>query len=255
MLEVLVAVELLVVGIGDGIELRLILRCEHGLGVATEVGAGHCNDVCLAPREELPQVQAELVVRVGRNVVELIDRDQSVVERLHAVGIDREAEGRMGADQHLVVAFEECAKRLDLAAVVVAWRVAQVPLGFDLPIGPEAVLRQRLVVEAGPDGLLGHDDDGLLDALVLELVECHEHQRTALARSGWRLDQQVLLAPFLVGPLLHGTHPKRIGFSRCAVAGVGDGDGRCRLYLVAHALAPALLFFPLADVVVAVILV
>jgi hypothetical protein len=56
----------------------------------------------------------------------------------------------VGADQHLVVAFEERAQRLDLAAVVVARRVAQVPLGLDLPVGPEAVLRQRLVVEAGP---------------------------------------------------------------------------------------------------------
>ena len=65
LLEVLVAVELLVVGVGDSIELRLILRREHGLGVATEVGAGHGNDVSLAPCEELPQVQAELVVRVG----------------------------------------------------------------------------------------------------------------------------------------------------------------------------------------------
>ena len=212
MLEVLVAVELLVVGVGDSIELRLILRREHGLGVATEVGACHGDDVRLAPREELPEVQAELVIRVGRNVVELIDRNQSVVERLHAVGIDREAECRMGADQHLVVAFEECAQRLDLAAVVVAWRVAQVPLGFDLPVGPEAVLRQRLIVEAGTDGLLRHNDDGLLQALVLELVECHEHQRTALARCGRRLDEQVLLASLLVGPLLHGPHPKRIGF-------------------------------------------
>ena len=187
--------------------------------------------------------------------MELIDRDQSVVERFHAVGIDREAEGRMGADQHLVVAFEECAQRLDLATIVVAWRVAQVPLGLDLPVGPEAVLRQRLVVEAGTYGLLRHNDDGLLQALVLELVECHEHQRTALARCGRRLDEQVLLAPLLVGPLLHGPHPKSIGLGRCAVSGVGDGNGRYGLDLVAHALAPALRFLPLAGAAEAVILV
>lgn len=211
--------------------------------------------MCVLPRAKNCPVQAELVVRVGRNVVELIDRDQSVVERLHAVGIDRKAEGRMGADQHLVVAFKECAQRLDLPAVVVAWRVAQVPLGFDLPVGPEAVLRQRLVVEAGADGLLRHNDDGLLQALVLELVECHEHQRTALARCGRRLDEQVLLAPLLVGPLLHGPHPKHIGLGRCAVAGVGDGNGRYGLDLVAHALAPALRFLPLAGAAEAVILV
>jgi hypothetical protein len=46
----------------------------------------------------------------------------------------------MGADQHLVVALEERAQRLHLAAVVVARRVAQVPLRLDLPVGPEAEL-------------------------------------------------------------------------------------------------------------------
>ena len=89
-----------------------------------------------APLPRLPRAQlaAQLVVRVGRDVVELIDRDQAVVECLYAVGIDREAEGRMGADQHLVVAFEECAEGLDLAAVIVSRRVTQVPRGFDMPV-------------------------------------------------------------------------------------------------------------------------
>ena len=200
-------------------------------------------------------MQAELVVRVGRNVVELIDRDQSIIERFHAVGIDRETEGRVGADQHLVVTFKEGAQRLDLAAVVIARRVAQVPLGFDVPVGPETVLRQRLVVEASTDGLFRYNDDGLLQALVIELVECHEHQRTALARCGWRLDQQVLLSPLLVGPLLHGPHAKRIGLGRYAVSGVGDGNGRYGPDLVAHALAPDLRFLPLASAAEAVILV
>ena len=253
MLEVLVAVELLVVGVGDGIEFRLILWCEHGLGVAPEVGTGHGDDVCLAARNELTQVRTQLVVGIGRNVVKLVDGDQTVVERLDTVGINREAEGGVGADQHLVVAVEECAQRLNLAAIVVARRVAKVPLGFDLPVGPEAVLRQQLVVEAGTDGLLGHDDDGLLNALILELVECHEHQRTALARRGRRLDEQVLLAAFLVGAFLHGPHSKRIGLSRCAVAGVGNGNGRYGLDLVAHGLAPALRFLPLAGAPEAVI--
>jgi hypothetical protein len=37
LLQVLVAVELLVVGVGDGIELGLVLRGKHGLGVAPEI--------------------------------------------------------------------------------------------------------------------------------------------------------------------------------------------------------------------------
>ena len=53
------------------------------------------------------EMQAELVVGIGRDVVELVHGDQPVVERLDAELVHGEAEGRMGADQHLVVAFEE----------------------------------------------------------------------------------------------------------------------------------------------------
>ena len=146
-------------------------------------------------------------------MVELIDRDQPVVECLHAVGIDREAERRVGADKHLVVTFKECAERLYLAAVIVARGVAEVPLRLDMPVGPEAETGQRLIVEARPDGLLRDDDDGLFQALVRQLVERDEHQRAALARRGRRLDQKVLLTAFLVGPFLHRPHPRALAFA------------------------------------------
>src|SRR5262249_1154945 len=156
------------ISVGDGIELGFVGRYKHGLGAAPEVGAGHSDDVRPASRDELAQVQAELIVGIGRNVVELIDRYQSVVELLHAVGIDRKAERRVWPDQDLVVAFEKRAERLDLAAIVGAGRVAEVPLRLDMPVGPKAELGQRLVVEAGPDSLLRYDDDGLLQALILQ---------------------------------------------------------------------------------------
>ena len=84
------------------------------------------------------EMQAELVVGIGGDVVKLVHRDQPVVERLDAELVDGEAEGRMGADQHLVAAFEEGADRIDLAAVVRAGRVAEVPFRLHLPVGPEA---------------------------------------------------------------------------------------------------------------------
>ena len=59
----------------------------------------------------------------------------------------------------------------------------------------------------------------------MELVEGDEHERPALARSGRRLDQQILLAALLVGALLHRPHAKRIGLGRAAVAGVGNRNG------------------------------
>jgi hypothetical protein len=47
-------------------------------------------------------------------MVKLVDGDQPVVERLDAQFLDREAEGGMGADQHLVVAGQELATAFDL---------------------------------------------------------------------------------------------------------------------------------------------
>ncbi len=61
-------------------------------------------------RDEIAQMQAELVVGIRRDMMEFIDRDQPVVEGFDPELVDGEAEGRMGADQHLVAAFEERAE-------------------------------------------------------------------------------------------------------------------------------------------------
>src|SRR5271166_1118429 len=67
-----------------------------------------------------------------------------------------------------------------------------------------------------------HDNDRLLQALVVKLVEGDEHERPALA-GGWRrLDEKVLLAPFLKGALLHGTHAERVRLRRTAGARIRD---------------------------------
>jgi hypothetical protein len=71
----------------------------------------------LVAGDELPKVLAQLVVGVGGDVVELVHRDQPVVETPPRQTVDREAERRMGADQHLVIAFKESADGIDLAAI------------------------------------------------------------------------------------------------------------------------------------------
>ena len=107
------------------------------------------------PRDEGAEMSAELVVLIGGDVMKFIDGDQPVVERLDAHFIDREAEGRVGANQYRVGAGQEFADRLhlDLATcrVVHPGRVAEVPLRLHRPIGPEAELRKRFVGEAAAD--------------------------------------------------------------------------------------------------------
>jgi hypothetical protein len=114
-------------------------------------------------------------------MVELVDRDQPVVESLHPELVDGEAERGMGAHQYLVVALQERADGLDLSAVVRTRRIAQIPLRLDPPVGPEAILCERLVIKACADRLLRHHNDGLFEALIVQLVERDEHQRPAFA--------------------------------------------------------------------------
>lgn len=159
-----------------------------------------------------PSCPPQLVVGVAGYVVKLIHRDQAVVKGLHPKGVHRKAESGMSTDQHLVRALQKGTQRLNLAAVVVARCIAEVPLGLNVPVGPKAILGQRFVVEAGANRPFRHHDDGLLQALVRQLVKGYKHQRPALAGSGWRLDQQVLFTPLLVRAFLHWAHAQGIGF-------------------------------------------
>ena len=225
LLQVFVTVELLVVGVGDGIEFRLVVRVQHRLRVATEIGAGHCLQVDFVARHQLADVLAQPIVRIRGNVVELVHRDQALVEDFRPELLHSEAERRVGADQRLVVAFKKRLHRVHLPAVVRSRRIAEVPFRLHLPIGEEAELAERLVVKARADRALRHHDDRLLESLVFQLVQRDEHQRPALARGRRRLDEQILLAALLIGALLHRPHAHRVRAGGAAVAGVGDGDG------------------------------
>ena len=110
--------------------------------------------------------------------MELIHCYQAIIKGGHAKAINGKAEGCVGADQDGVFAVEEGFDRVDLAAVL-AGCVAQVPFWLDRPIPIEAMLGQRFIIEAGADGLFRDNNDGFLDALIVQLVERNEHQCTA----------------------------------------------------------------------------
>ncbi len=96
--EVLVAVELFVVGVGDGVEFGFVFGVQHGNRIAAKVGAGHGDDVGFIAGHQLADMVAEFVVGVGGDVVEFVYGDQAIVQGFDAKFIDRKAKGGMGAD-------------------------------------------------------------------------------------------------------------------------------------------------------------
>lgn len=143
-LQVLISVELFVVGIGDRLELRLVLGRQHRRGIAPKIAAGHRHNVRLVANDEGRELRTQPVVRAGGDVMEFIHRDQPVIESFNAKFVHGKAEGRVGAYQHRIAAFQELANRFHLGGInlflVRPRRIAQVPLRFHSPVGPEAVL-------------------------------------------------------------------------------------------------------------------
>ena len=153
-----------VVSVSDRFESPFVLGQQHGCGVATKVAACHRDQVRLIPLDQLTNKLAQPVVFADRDVMKLVDRDQSIIERFDAELFEGEPERRVRANQCLVVRLQKLANRGDLATVG-TWRVAQVPARGDIPIGEEAKLFQRRVSEACANRLFRHDHDRLLQPL------------------------------------------------------------------------------------------
>ena len=116
-LQILIAVQLLIVGVGHRLELGFVLRHQNRLGIAPEIAAGHRDDMRPIPRHEAAKMPTQFVVGIGADVVEFVDCNQAVVKCLDPEPFDRKAEGGVGADQHAVAAFQKRADRVYLAAV------------------------------------------------------------------------------------------------------------------------------------------
>jgi hypothetical protein len=85
-------------------------------------------------RDQLGELRTKLVLWVRGDVVELIHRDQAVVEGLDAELFDGIAESSVWADQDVIGALQEGADRLRLATLS-ARRVAEIPFRLDMPVG------------------------------------------------------------------------------------------------------------------------
>ncbi len=72
-LQVTVTIELLVVVVGDGEELRLVLHPQHGYSIATEVAARHGHDVTCRVVDYSTHDITKSAFGIGTGVVKLVD--------------------------------------------------------------------------------------------------------------------------------------------------------------------------------------
>ena len=222
--QILVAIQLLIVVVSHGIEPRLILLPQHGDAVTSEVRARHGDNMARRvvhhPSDHIAQIRR----CIGTCVVKLVNRQQHIVkavirEFLHAV-----AQRGMGTHQHLRCILSKELQEASLLVPLVL-HVAQVIVGRHPPVGKEAMLPQVRVLERASDALFGHRHHHLLHSLMRQLVQRDEHQRTALARCRWCLNQQKPFVACLVCLGLHLAHAQIIRcrcLSRLFVANIHD---------------------------------
>ncbi|GCD60510.1 hypothetical protein NBRC3278_3406 [Acetobacter pasteurianus NBRC 3278] len=185
--QILIPVQLLIVGVGNCLEFPFIFRGQHSNGIPTEIGAGHGNDVRFPTGNQLVEIISQPVFRVGTDMVKFIHRHQTPIKCRNTQFFRREPECRVGANQSLVFALQKLTNSFDLGACDLSfigpWCVAQIPFRLDDPVGPEAEFAQGFVHEAPPDRAFRHDDQGFFHPLMRQLVEGNKHQGTGFTRS------------------------------------------------------------------------
>ncbi|GCD64298.1 hypothetical protein NBRC3278_3391 [Acetobacter pasteurianus NBRC 3278] len=114
--QILIPVQLLIVGVGDCLEFPFIFRGQHSNGIPTEIGASHGDDVRFPTGNQLIEIISQPVFRVGTDMVEFIYRHQTPIECRDTQFFRREPERRVGANQSLIFTLQKLANSFDLGA-------------------------------------------------------------------------------------------------------------------------------------------
>ncbi|MMZ60279.1 hypothetical protein D1872_223570 [compost metagenome] len=68
--------------------------------------------------DKLTKMRTKFVVRIRRDMMELIHRNQPIIKRLHSISINGKSKGSMCTNQYFIVAFKERSNRFYLAHIV-----------------------------------------------------------------------------------------------------------------------------------------
>ena len=205
-LEVAVAVQLLIVGVGDALKTVFILRAHDCDLVASEIAARHGNEVNLVAVQQPAHQFAKAAILIRSGVMEFVDCEQAVVECLSTKALICKAQRRVGANQSPVIAVQKCLQGIDFAARAACFAGTQVPTLFNVPVGKETMIGQYGTVKRCTDGAFRHGHNGLGDALIVQFIQRHEHECAGFARCGRCLDEQVLRCTRFPYARLHRPH-------------------------------------------------
>ena len=173
-LQILVTVQLLIIIVGNGIELRFILSPQYWYAVASEVRTCHRYDmsgrIVHHPAHHIAQVR----VGICAGMVELVNRQQHMIERIVVQFLHTVTQGGMGTDQYLrPVILEELQEASFLIRFVL--HIRQIEIGRHDPVGKEAAIHQIGILKRSADTLLRHSHHHLLNTLMSQLIQRDIH--------------------------------------------------------------------------------
>ena len=117
--QVGIAVELLVIVVGDLRKFSFVFGIEHGYAVAPEIRSRHGHHVRVGMGHDAPQQFPQTAVAVGGDVVKLVNGQQRVVEGRFFHFFKGKPQRSMGTDQDFFVIDQKVFKRLYLAFAAV----------------------------------------------------------------------------------------------------------------------------------------
>ena len=122
---------------------------------------------------------AQVRVGISAGMVEFVDSQQHMIERIVVQFLHAITQGGMGTDQYLrPVVLEELQEASFLIRFVL--HIRQIEIGRHDPVGKESAIHQIGILKRSPDTFLRHSHHHFLNTLMGQLVQRNIHQRPAL---------------------------------------------------------------------------
>ena len=145
-LQILIAIQLLIIIIGNGEESGFILCPQHWNAITTEVTSSHGYNVSCRVVHHSAHHIAQIRIGICTGMVELIDGQQYIIESIVAQFLGSITQGGMGTNKYLSSVVLEELLETSLFILLVLY-VCQIEIRWYFPIGKESSTYQIGVLE------------------------------------------------------------------------------------------------------------